>query len=126
MKYVNNYEGYLKERNSFGINEGVGNHPVPSTLYTSDPKFKDAETLKADILKNAGPALNNLLSRQGIKYNPLTTTAFSPERFEFKSNPLTGKDLGVMQYGFKNVEINIKSTRLLVKTLSSLLTSGLL
>ena len=67
MKHVNNYEGYLKESNSFDgiLNEG-------STLYISDPKFKDVETLKADILKNAGPALNDLLSRQGIKYNPLT------------------------------------------------------
>ena len=104
MKYVNNYEGYLKERNSFGmLNEGT-------TLYISDPKFKDVETLKADILKKAGPALNDLLSRQGIKYNPLTAISEETRRgtsITFESKPLTGKDLGVMQYGFKEVYINI-------------------
>jgi hypothetical protein len=102
MKHVNNYEGYLKESNSFDgiLNEG-------STLYISDPKFKDVETLKADILKNAGPALNDLLSRQGIKYNPLTAADRRGSRITFESKPLTGNDLGVMQYGFKEVYINI-------------------
>jgi hypothetical protein len=97
MKHIKSFDNYLNE-NADVLNED-------NTLYTSNPKFKDEATLMADILKNAGPALNDLLSRQGIKYNALTAKAHG-KRISFDSKPLTGKDLGVMQYGFAEVYIN--------------------
>jgi len=90
-------------------NESVNVLNEGTTLYISDPKFKDEASLRADILKNAGPALNDLLSRQGIKYNPLSAADRRGERISFESKPMTGKDLGFMQYGFKEVYINIFS-----------------
>jgi hypothetical protein len=102
MKHVNNYENYLKEGFSEpALNEGV-------MQFVSDDKFKDEASLKADILKNAGPALNDLLSRQGIKYNPLTAKD-KGRRIDFDSKPFTGKELGFMQYGFAEVYIGIFS-----------------
>ena len=80
------------------LNEGA-------TLYVSNEKFKDEASLKADILKNVGPALNNLLARQGVKYNSITAKE-NRGRIEFDSKPITGKDLGIMMYGFKEVWID--------------------
>lgn len=104
MKHVNNYDSYLKENTTENIllNEN-------KLIFVSDERFKDETMLKADILKNAGPALNNLLARQGIKYNPLNASDKGGFRISFESKPITGKDLGFMQYGFKEVYINIFS-----------------
>ena len=86
-------------------NESVNPLNEGATLYISNPKFKDEASLKADILKNVGPALNNLLARNGVKYNPISAKE-GRGRIELDSNPITGKDLGIMQYGFKSVWIN--------------------
>jgi hypothetical protein len=104
MRHINSFENFVNESASSvenPLNEGVG-------LFVSNDKFKDEATLKADILKNAGPALNDLLSRQGIKYNPITAKD-SGKRISFDSKPVTGKDLGFMQYGFSEVYITIFS-----------------
>ena len=93
---------------SKNTNESVNTLNEGTTLYISDPKFKDEASLKADILKKVGPALNDLLSRQGVKYNPLTATDRRGV-IAFESKPMTGKDLGFMQYGFKEVYIDIFS-----------------
>ena len=98
---------YQGGNSSESTNESVLNEG--STLYISDPKFKDEASLKADILKKAGPALNDLLARQGVKYNPLTAKERGGNRISFDSKPMTGKDLGFMQYGFSEVYINIFS-----------------
>jgi len=76
-----------------------------ATVYISNDKFKDEATLKADILKNVGPALVKLLKDNGINYGPIGARE-NRGRVEFESKPITGKDLGIMQYGFKEVYIN--------------------
>lgn len=86
-------------------NESVNPLNEGATLYVSNPKFKDEASLKADILKNVGPALDNLLARNGVKYNAITAKE-GRGRIELDSKPITGKDLGIMQYGFKSVWIN--------------------
>jgi hypothetical protein len=86
-------------------NESINPLNEGATLYVSNPKFKDEASLKADILKNVGPALDNLLARNGVKYNAITAKE-GRGRIELDSKPITGKDLGIMQYGFKSVWIN--------------------
>jgi hypothetical protein len=100
MKHLKTFEGYVNESADVAspLNEGK--------VYISNDKFTDEATLKADILKNVGPALNKLLKDNGISYNPITAKEGRGNRVEFDSKPLTGKDLGVMQYGFKEVYIN--------------------
>jgi hypothetical protein len=63
------------------------------------------DQLKKDILGNIGNAFNKLLKDAGIKYNPVTAIE-SGGRIRFESKPLTGNDLGVMKFGFKEVYIN--------------------
>ena len=102
MKHLKTFESFVKpeaNENQNSLNEGAA-------IYVSDPKFKDETTLIADILKKAGPALNDLLARQGIKYNPLTATERG-KRFTFDSKPMTGNDLGFMQYGFSEAYVNL-------------------
>lgn len=99
MKHLPTFESFLNEGNNIDLlNE-------ENQIFVSDPKFKDETALKADILKNAGPAINNLLARQGVKYNPITAKE-NRGRIEFVSKPMTGKDLGFMQYGFTEVWLN--------------------
>lgn len=101
MKHLKTFENYVNnklEESTNPLNEGE--------IYISDDKFADVAALKADILKNVGPALNKLLKDNGISYNPITAKEGRGNRVDFDSKPLSGKDLGVMQYGFKEVWIN--------------------
>ena len=99
MKHIHTFENFLNEDNNADLlNEG-------KQVFVSDPKFKDETTLKADILKNVGPAINDLLARQGVKYHPITAKE-NRGRIEFDSKPMTGNDLGFMQYGFTEVWLN--------------------
>jgi len=104
MKHFKTFESYL--------NEGREKESLPifesDTVFISDDKFPDEATLKADIMKNMGPAINKLLKASGISYGPITVVEGSGRnaRYEFESKPITGKDLGVMQWGFKEVWIN--------------------
>jgi len=100
MKHVHTFESFSEKH----VNENESALNEANTVYVSDPKFTDETTLIADILKNVGPALNDLLKSNGIDYNPITAKE-NRNRIELDSNPLTGKDLGIMQYGFKNVWI---------------------
>ena len=96
MKHIRTFENFLNEdTNSDLLNEG-------NQVFVSDPKFKDETALKADILKNVGPAINDLLARQGVKYHPITAKE-NRGRIEFDSKPMTGNELGFMQYGFSEV-----------------------
>jgi hypothetical protein len=95
----------VEEHNEGKLSSGSNPLNEGATLYISNPKFKDEASLKADILKKVGPALDNLLARNGVKYNAITAKE-SRGRIELDSTPLTGKDLGIMQYGFKSVWIN--------------------
>jgi hypothetical protein len=90
-----------KEKNA---NESV-NSLNEEEVYVADAKFKDEAALKADIAKNIAPAFNKLLKDNGINFPPVTVKE-SRGRYEFESKPATGKDLGIMQYGFKEVYIN--------------------
>lgn len=73
--------------------------------HTNLPSITE-EQLKKDIIGNIGNAFNKLLKDAGIKYNPVTAIE-SGGRIRFESKPLTGNDLGVMKYGFKEVYISI-------------------
>jgi len=91
-----------KEKNA---NESV-NPLNEATVFVSDEKFKDESSLKADILKNIGPAFVKLLKDNGINYGPVTAKDGGRNRIELESKPLTGKDLGIFMYGFKEVYID--------------------
>lgn len=101
MKHIKTFESYVNT----DVNESENPLNEGNQVFVSDPKFKDEASLKADILKKVGPAFNDLLARQGIKYNAVTGKD-SRNRIELDSKPITGKDLGIMQYGFKEVWIN--------------------
>lgn len=87
-----------------GANESA-NPLNESEVFITDDKFKDVAALKADIAKNLAPAFNKLLKDNGINF-PTVTVKETSSRYEFESKPVTGKDLGIMQYGFKEVYIN--------------------
>jgi hypothetical protein len=101
MKRLKTFESYLNESSKKEID------PIfeEKTLYISNDKFKDEAALKADIAKNLVPAFNKLLKDNGINFPPITV-AENRSRYEFDSKPLTGKDLGIMQWGFKELYIN--------------------
>ena len=80
------------------VNEG-------EEIFISDERFQDLGSLKADILKNMTPAINDFLARQGIKYNPITVKE-DRGRYTFISKPVTGKDLGFFQYGMVEAYID--------------------
>jgi hypothetical protein len=63
------------------------------------------EQLKKDIMQNIAYAFNKLLKEAGLSYNKVTAVE-SGGRIRFDSKPLTGNDLGIMKYGFKEVYIN--------------------
>jgi len=76
-----------------------------SDVFIANDKFKDAAALKADIAKNMAPAFNKLLKDNGINF-PTVTVNETSSRYEFISKPVTGKDLGIMQWGIKELYIN--------------------
>ncbi len=104
MKHLKTFEGYLNE----GAQEEANPLFEGTTTFISNDKFKDEASLKADIMKNMGPAINKLLKDGGISYGPITVKegAGRTARYEFESKPITGKDLGILQWGFKEVWIN--------------------
>lgn len=77
-------------------------------LYITDSNITDEATLKADILKNIGPAFNQMLKNAGIKYNPVTASE-SRGRIQFESKPLTGDALGIFKYGIRECWIGLFS-----------------
>lgn len=98
MKHLKTFEGYL--------NEGENIEPInESTTFVANEKFTDEATLKADILKNAGPALTKFLNDKGVKWPGALTIEDKGNRIALSSKPVTGNDLGLMQYGFKEVYI---------------------
>jgi hypothetical protein len=94
MKHIKTFEGY--------VNESV-NPLNEATVFVSDAKFKDEATLKADILANAGPAFGTFLKAKGVDWPTAITIEERGNRLTLTTKPVTGKDLGVMQYGFKEV-----------------------
>jgi len=98
MKHIKTFENYV----STDVNESALNE---ADVYIANDKFTDEATLKADISAKIGPAFDKLLKDNGITY-PSVTVSENRGRYEFDSKPVTGKDLGIMQYGFKEVYIN--------------------
>ena len=88
------YESDVKESN---LNEKIE--------YVSDDRFKDEASLKADILEKAGPALATFLKDKGIDWPTDFEISVQANRIKLVSKPVTGADLGIMQYGFKEVYI---------------------
>lgn len=104
MKHLKTFDNYINE----SVNESTNDSLLPineGEVFVSDAKFKDEATLKADILKNVGPALEKLLKDNGVNYGPIKGLD-KGKRIDFESKPITGKDLGIMQYGFKEVYID--------------------
>jgi len=97
MKHVKKYENYLAESSQ--------EHLFEKEVMITDDRFVDEKTLQDDIMKNMGPAINKFLKDKGIDYNPITVSA-NRGRYQWDSKPLTGKDLGIMQYGFAEVYID--------------------
>ena len=98
MKHLKTFEGYLNEGEQTEepkLNE--------AETYVTDEKFKDSASIKADILKNAGPALAKFLKDKKIDWPTAIEITEQSNRLKLTSKPVTGKDLGVMQYGFKEV-----------------------
>jgi hypothetical protein len=104
MKHLKTFESFLDN----DVNESM-NPLNEAETFISNEKFTDEASLKADILKNIAPAFNKLLKDNGISYNPVTVSENSGRgggRYEFDSKPLTGKDLGIMQFGIKELYID--------------------
>ena len=74
-------------------------------IFIANDKFKDEAALRADIADNIAPAFNRLLSKNGIVFPPVTIKE-NRGSYQIESKPVTGKDLGIMQYGFKEVYID--------------------
>jgi hypothetical protein len=99
MKHLKTFESYVNyNENDVTINENV--------KFVSDDRFKDEATLKADILKNAGPALEKFLKDNGIDWPGGFVVEDAGNRIKLVSKPVTGDDLGIMQYGFKEVYLS--------------------
>jgi hypothetical protein len=77
----------------------------------SDPSITDEATLRADILKKAGPALEELLKKKGVKwpggFKISEVKGRNGFRLELESSPITGTALGIMQFGFDKLYLNI-------------------
>jgi hypothetical protein len=101
MKHLKTFDSYVNE-NVNESNEILNEADV----FISDDKFKDEAGLKADIMKNIGPAINKLLKDNGISYNTISAKEARGNRIEFESKPLKDKELGIMMYGFKEVYID--------------------
>lgn len=99
MKHIKDFQNFIYESQ-----DAFDNPLNEKEVFITDDRFKDEKTLFADILKNMGPAINKLLKDKGIDYNPITVSE-NRGRYQFDSKPITGKDLGIMQYGFKEVYI---------------------
>lgn len=98
MKHLKTFESYLNESTDVvALNE--------ADVYVSNEKFKDEATLKADIIKNAGPALAKFLKDKGLDWPTPVTIEERSNRLSIVSKPVTGAALGIMQYGFKEVYI---------------------
>jgi len=101
MKHLKTFEGYLNE--GAQVEETKLNE---ADVFVSNEKFKDEATLKADIIKNAGPALAKFLKDKGLDWPTPVTVEEKHGRFiQIASKPVTGAALGIMQYGFKEVYI---------------------
>jgi len=98
MKHIKTFEGYV----STDVNETM-NPLNEAVVFVSDAKFKDEATLKADILAKAGPAFIAFLKAKGVDWPTAITIEESGNRLTLTTKPVVGKDLGVMQYGFKEV-----------------------
>jgi len=100
MKHLKTFENYSnKSTDVVSLNE--------ADVFVSNEKFKDEATLKADIIKNAGPALAKFLKEKGLDWpTPVTVVERSGNRLSIVSKPITGAALGIMQYGFKEVYIS--------------------
>jgi len=117
MKHINSFEKFIGESAAYcdscdntadkcvcKTNESA-NPLNESDVFIANDKFKDEAALKADIAKNMAPAFNKLLKDNGITF-PAITVEENRGRYEFDSKPLTGKDLGIMQWGIKELYIN--------------------
>jgi len=98
MKHIKTFENYV----SADVNESALNE---AEVFVSDAKFKDEAGLRADIADNIAPAFNRLLSKNGIDFPPVTIEE-NRGSYKIESKPVTGKALGIMQYGFKEVYID--------------------
>ena len=94
MKHLHTFESYLNENTSL-LNEGE--------KFVTDDRFKDEASLKADIIKNAGPALKTFLKDQGVDWPTDFEITEQSNRLKLTSKPVTGDALGIMQYGFVEV-----------------------
>ena len=71
--------------------------------FIKDPRFINQAALNADIAKNAGPALEKFLKANGINWPGKMEITVQSNRMVLETKPVTGKDLGILQYGFKEV-----------------------
>ena len=92
----------VKSTKGADVNESALNE---AEIYIANDKFKDEAALKADIADNIAPAFNRLLSKNGIDFPPVTIKE-NRGSYQIESKPITGKALGIMQYGFKEVYID--------------------
>jgi hypothetical protein len=100
MKHIQTFENYFNEEvqdSSTRINE--------NEIYISNEKFTDEASLKADILKNAGPALESFLRDNGFDWTPGFQIVDDRTRLKLVSKPMKGDDLGIMQSAFAEVYI---------------------
>lgn len=100
---------HVKTLDTF-LNEGIEtpkneNPLLEAEVYVSDDKIKDPAALEADILNNIVPAFNKLLADNKVPYK-IDKAVINRGRVEFVGRPITGKDLGIMQWGIKNLWIN--------------------
>lgn len=98
MKHIKTFEGYVNN----DVNESM-NPLNEATVFVSNDKFTDESTLKAEIIKNAGPAFITFLKDKGVDWPTAITIEERGNRLTLTTKAVTGKDLGVMQYGFKEV-----------------------
>jgi hypothetical protein len=98
MKHIKTFENYL----SADVNENI-NPLNEKETFVADDKFTDEATLRADILKNAEPALISFLKDKGVDWPTPIFVAEHANRLTLTTKPVTGKDLGILQYGFKEV-----------------------
>ncbi len=107
MKHLHTFENFINEElNAPSVtNENEITQIFESDAFVTDKNIANEGQLRAEVAKNVGPAMDKLLKDKGIKYNKITGVD-KGRYIALESQPLSGKDLGVMQWGFKEVTID--------------------
>jgi hypothetical protein len=66
------------------------------------------ESVYSEYVKKVGPALTKFLKEKGLNWPTTLKATEQRGSIQIESAPVSGKDLGIMQFGFKNVVLSTR------------------